>query len=155
MENTHEIRFAAEKTLGKLAKWLRILGFDTIYEPDLTTDKLVCIGEGRILLSRTARIRRLCASQKLILIISDNPIDQLSEVIQTLDIALRDTIPFSRCVRCNTHIQKVERDAVRKMVPDYVWETHHEFRSCRQCRRVYWSGTHTQRIHEILERLFK
>ncbi len=155
MDSTNEMRFAVENTLGKLAKWLRILGFDTFYKPDLSAEKLMDIGTGRILLTRTARIRDRNTPPKLIFITSDNPFEQLREVIGTLGIAPKDARPFSRCVRCNTMIQKVDKDSIRKRVPDYIWETHDAFRYCSQCGRIYWPGSHTQRSRDIIKRLFK
>ncbi len=155
MNRANEMRFAVENTLGKLAKWLRILGFDTFYKPDLSAEKLMDIGTGRILLTRTARIRGRNTSRKLIFITSDNPFEQVREVIGTLGITQKDARPFSRCVRCNTMVQKVDKDSIRKRVPDYIWETHDAFRSCSQCGRIYWPGSHTQRSRDIIKRLFK
>ena len=148
------MRFAVENTLGKLAKWLRILGFDTFYKPDLSAEELMDIGTERILLTRTVRILGKNTS-RIIFITSDNPFEQLREVIGTLGIAQKDVRPFSRCVRCNTMIQKVDKDSIRKMVPDYIWETHDAFRSCSQCERIYWPGSHAQRSRDIIEGLFK
>ncbi len=155
MDRANEMRFAVENTLGKLAKWLRILGFDTFYKPDLSAEKLMDMGPGRILLTRTARIRDVNTSPKLVFITSDNPFEQLREVIETLGIAPKDARPFSRCVRCNTMIREVDKDSIRKRVPDYIWETHDTFRSCSQCGRIYWPGSHTQRSRDIIKRLFK
>ncbi|MDH3566669.1 MAG: Mut7-C RNAse domain-containing protein, partial [Desulfobacteraceae bacterium] len=70
-------------------------------------------------------------------------------------ITQKDAQPFSRCVRCNTMVQKVDKDSIRKMVPDYIWETHDAFRSCSQCGRIYWPGSHIQRSRDIIKRLFK
>lgn len=154
MDSANEMRFAVENTLGKLAKWLRILGFDTFYKPDLSAEELMDIGTERTLLTRTARIRGKNTS-RIIFVTSDNPLEQLREVIGTLGIAQKDVRPFSRCVRCNTMIQKVDKDSIRKMVPDYIWETHDAFRSCTQCGRIYWPGSHAQRSRDIIERLFK
>lgn len=154
MDSANEMRFAVENTLGKLAKWLRILGFDTFYKPDLSAEELMDIGTERILLTRTVRILGKNTS-RIIFITSDNPFEQLREVIGTLCIAQKDVRPFSRCVRCNTMIQKVDKDSIRKMVPDYIWETHDAFRSCSQCGRIYWPGSHAQRSRDIIERLFK
>ena len=149
------MRFAVENTLGKLAKWLRVLGFDTFYQPDLSAEKLMEIGSGRILLTRTARTRNRNISRKLLFLTSNHPFDQLRAVLETLGIAQKDVRPFSRCVRCNTMIQKVDKNSIRKMVPDYVWETHDAFYSCSQCGRIYWPGSHTQRSRDIIKRLFK
>ena len=155
MDRANDICFAAEVTLGKLAKWLRILGFDTLYEPDVTgigfVDDRV---KSRILLTRTERIRNGNTTQKLLFIKSNNPFDQLQEVISALGIVPKETQPFSRCIRCNTRIQQVDKESVRGMVPDYIWETHSTFHTCSICRRIYWSGSHTKQNHDIIKRLF-
>jgi len=155
MNRANEICFAAEVTLGKLAKWLRILGFDTLYEPDVTSIGFVdARGKSRILLTRTERIRDRNTSQKLLFIKSNNPFEQLREVISALGIVPKETQPFSRCIRCNTRIQQLDKDSVQGMVPDYIWGTHDTFQTCSMCRRIYWPGSHTKRSHDIIQGLF-
>ena len=155
MESAKEICFAAESTLGKLAKWLRILGFDTFYKQGISSEKFFELEfKKRILLTRTERFRNRKGSKKLIFITSNNPFEQLKEVIFALGIVLEDTHPFSRCIRCNTHIKQVDKDAVQGKVPDYIWETHNTFQACSRCRRIYWPGSHTERSHDLIMRLF-
>jgi uncharacterized protein with PIN domain len=155
MDSVKEHRFTAERTLGKLAKWLRILGFDTYYAPDVSEKKLINADKKRILLTRTQRIRDMNISKKCIFIASNDPFEQLREVIQALGITQKDIRPFSRCIRCNSLIRQVQKDSVRKMVPDYVWETHDTFRMCVLCRRIYWPGSHTRRSLDIVKRFLK
>jgi len=155
MNNESEICFAAEPTLGKLAKWLRILGFDTCYEPGFSTKKTMDSGrKNRILLTRTERVRDGRLPQEFIFITSNIPFEQLREVIDTLGIIYTDTRPFSRCIRCNTRIQPVDKDSVRGDVPDFIWQTRDIFQVCGRCRRIYWPGSHTERSHDIIMRLF-
>ncbi len=155
MNNESEICFAAEPTLGKLAKWLRILGFDTSYEPGFSTKKTIDSGrKNRILLTRTERVRDGKLPQEFIFITSNIPFEQLREVIDTLGIIYTDTRPFSRCIRCNTRIQPVDKDSVRGDVPDFIWQTRDIFQICGRCRRIYWPGSHTERSHDIIMRLF-
>ena len=125
--------FAAEKTLGTLAKWLRILGFDTLYEQDDWSSKGVdSEKQERILLTRTKRIWEKNRSRKLIFIKSNHPFEQLKQVIQILGIDRADVRPFSRCVRCNTLIRRVDKALLRGKLPDYIWETHDTFQICNQ-----------------------
>ena len=155
MNNESEICFAAEPTLGKLAKWLRILGFDTSYEPGFSTKKTMDSGrKNRILLTRTERVRDGKLPQEFIFITPNIPFEQLREVIDTLGIIYTDTRPFSRCIRCNTRIQPVDKDSVRGDVPDFIWQTRDIFQICGRCRRIYWPGSHTERSHDIIMRLF-
>jgi uncharacterized protein len=155
MNSKSEICFAAEPTLGKLAKWLRILGFDTSCVPGLSTKKNMDSGrKNRILLTRTERVRDGKLPQEYIFITSNNSFEQLRQVIATLGIIYTDTHPFSRCIRCNTRIQPVDKDSVRGNVPDFIWQTRDSFQICGRCRRIYWPGSHTQRSHDIIMRLF-
>jgi uncharacterized protein with PIN domain len=148
-------RFAAEKTLGKLAKWLRILGFDTVYEPDFPNRSLADFADtGRIILTRTQRIRAENASSKLVFIKSDRPFEQLQHVMHTLELDQTDTRPFSRCLKCNELITPVDKASVRHSVPDYIWETQNSFRICNRCRKIYWPGSHIKRSKNIINKLF-
>ena len=153
MDSANEIRFAAEMTLGKLAKWLRILGFDTVYAANVTGEQLIDTARGRILLTRTKRIRNMKIAKERIFITSNHPFEQLREVVLTVGIAKEDIRPFSRCIQCNTSIRMVEKNAVRGKVPDYIWETQDTFHTCTHCRRIYWSGSHIQRSRDIIKRL--
>jgi uncharacterized protein with PIN domain len=147
--------FSAEKTLGKLAKWLRILGFDTIDGRDFSDNRSADTREnGRIWLTRTVRVRDRYKSRELIFIKSDHPFEQLAEVIQALNIDIKDIKPFSRCIRCNTPIEAVSKYDVKAMVPDYTWETEDGFQFCSRCRKVYWAGSHTKHSKEKIRRLF-
>jgi uncharacterized protein with PIN domain len=155
MNSRREICFASEPTLGKLAKWLRILGFDTSFVPGVSTKKTMDSGKkNRILLTRTKRVRDGKLPQEFIFITSNNPFEQLKQVIDTLGIMYTDTHPFSRCIRCNTRIQPVDKGSVRGNVPDFIWQTRDNFQICGRCQRIYWPGSHTQRSHDIIMRLF-
>ena len=155
MDSKHEIRFFAEMTLGKLAKWLRILGYDTIYGANITEEKLIDTVGDRILLSRTKRIRNMKTAKECIFITSNDPFEQLREVVLMLGIEEKDIRLFSRCIQCNASIRSIEKNAVRGRVPDYIWETHDAFHTCNHCRRIYWSGSHVQRSRDIIKQLFK
>ena len=155
MDSANEIRFTAEMTLGKLAKWLRILGFDTVYEVNVAGEKLIDTARGRILLTRTKRNLNMKIAKERIFITSNHPFEQLREVVLALGIEKEYIRPFSRCIQCNASIRFVEKNAVRGKVPDYIWETRDTFHTCSHCRRIYWSGSHTRRSRDIIKRLFK
>ena len=155
MDSANEIRFTAEMTLGKLSKWLRILGFDTVYAANVTGEKLIDTARGRILLTRTKRIRNIKIANERIFITSNHPFEQLREVVLALGITSEDIRPFSRCIQCNASIRLVEKNVVQGKVPDYVWETQDTFHTCSHCRRIYWSGSHIQRSRELIKRVFK
>jgi len=146
--------FAVERTLGKLAKWLRLLGFDTVYEQDVSADTFENIKKKRILLTRTVHVWNRHASRACILIKSNVVFDQMREVIRACNVLPETLRPFSRCNRCNTVIRPVTKTAVYGKVPDYVWEAHDSFQICVQCEKIYWRGTHAAHSLEIIKQLF-
>ena len=151
-----KLYFAADRTLGKLAKWLRILGFDTIFESDISNKGFYDhLEPERVLLTRTAKIRHRFAAKRLVFIEADDVYEQLRQVIGELAIARQDIRVFSMCLQCNSPIIEVNKQAVYGRVPDYIWQTHDEFSRCRQCERIYWSGSHVARSRAIIEKLFE
>lgn len=151
-----QVTFIADRTLGRLAKWLRILGFDTLYDPEAPDSRLddQCRPES-VILTRTHRVRLKFRSRKHIFIKSNDPEDQLREVIKVLNLSQADARPFSRCIICNTPIEPIEKESVRNSVPDYVWETKNDFQQCPRCRKTYWHGSHTERSLERIKSLFE
>ena len=131
--------------LGRLAKWLRILGYDTAYLPDLDDNHLVRLAraEGRILVTSDRELARR-RGLACLLIESDDLEEQLQQVIS--DLKLETAQPFSRCPVCNTPLQDVEKRLVKDRVPPYVFQTQEQFSLCPQCDRIYWRGTHWANI---------
>ena len=152
-----QTRFIADANVGRLAKWLRALGYDTLFFKEIDDNDLVRIGlaEGRVLLTRDSRLmeRRVAAlgPLKAILIRSEEVQLQLKQVVKSLGLDCRRR-PFSLCLECNESLESVPRSEVRTQVPPYVFETQTSFHRCPSCRKVYWQGTHWQRMSEDLER---
>ena len=145
--------FVAENTLGKLAKWLRILGFDTIYER--TSSSAEPYDSNRIHLTRTQRVYEKRGDRSQIFIASDHYPEQLKQVVNELGITWDDVTPFTRCVRCNRPVCRVDKKVVLGKVPDYIWETQDLFCTCHRCSRIYWSGSHINQSKERIERVFR
>ena len=143
------MKFIVDRMLGRLAKWLRILGYDTTYFPDLDDDQLVrrARAEGRLLLTRDGGLARRRGLQCL-LIESDHLEEQLGQVLA--ELALTGEHPFSRCPVCNTPLQKVEKTGLKGRVPPHIFRTHTDFSLCPNCDRIYWPGTHWARMQEKL-----
>lgn len=141
--------------LGTLAKWLRILGYDTLYDNQIDDDDLIhrCATEGRIALTRDVRLTQRRSLQHAVLISDNRLLVQVQEVLTYLGEQVDPERLLSRCVECNERIQRLSREAVRKRVPAYVFETQSHFRSCPNCRRIYWGGTHREGILERLAAL--
>ena len=150
-------RFAAERTLGKLARWLRLLGFDTVFENENRGGPwLRNLKPGTILLTRTEQVRKtLPASQRFIFIQSNDTGKQLRQMIEELGIGMQDTRPFSRCLNCNVAIEVIAKVKICGKVPDYIWENNTVFQSCPQCNNIYWPGSHTKRSLDRIEELFE
>jgi uncharacterized protein with PIN domain len=146
--------FAAEKTLGRLTKWLRLLGFDTRYEPEFAGKKFIeTLEKDRVLLTRTRRVQHQFASHQLIFIESDHLMQQLNQIFRELGLKALQTRPFSRCLQCNASIVIVEKASVLGRVPDYIFEIHDHFQKCPECDRIYWPGSHTRRSLEKIRQL--
>jgi uncharacterized protein len=141
--------------LGTLARWLRILGYDTEYERDVDDDVLVrcCVAEGRIALTKDRKLVERRALRNPLLIHSKRLGGQIREVLAVTGDDPSERPVLSRCVECNSPLQDVSREAVRDRVPPYVFRTQQEFRSCPSCGRIYWAGTHRQRMLERLDKL--
>ncbi len=139
-------RFAVERTLGRLARLLRMLGFDTISECEHPRrDFAARVDSGRVFLARSRGGRGEPHVRRRLRIRSDRPADQVVEVLRALGIRPEAIRPFRLCLLCNEPIARVERREVAGLVPDYTWETNETFTRCPRCRRVYWRGSHTER----------
>ena len=149
------VGFAADSSLGKLAKWLRILGFDALYVAGRPGKSLFSFAkEKRVLLTRSTALRDANPGLDLMFIRADNPREQVRKVVRETPIFFSDVRPFSRCIRCNLPLVEIARQDVRGQVPDYVYETETSFRRCPGCRRVYWPGTHSERAAGRIRELF-
>jgi len=146
-----ETRFVLDTHLGKLASHLRMLGFDTLYRTDFTDDQLIAVSndERRILLSRD---RRLLASGQISRgshVRETDPRQQLIEVLRRFDL-IGSIKPFQRCLRCNSLLQKVDKSVIVNRLPEKTRESFEEFEMCQTCQRVYWKGSHYNRMQEFI-----
>lgn len=147
------VRFIADCMLGKLAKWLRMLGYDTLYIADADDDELVRIAvrEDRILLTRD---RRLCdrrmVRKRCVFVDWGSTKEQVRQVLRELDLKVNPETLFTRCAVCNNEIVPVSKPTLEGCVPPYVYETQTEFGHCTGCHRIYWRGTHIQHVLEAL-----
>lgn len=151
-----EIKFIADRMLGKLVKWLRILGFDTTY-PSFDDDLsliLTARQESRILLTRDANLIKRRAICDFLFIVNDHWEEQLTGIIKglKLKIDLNSKI-FSRCSLCNTPTKNVDKKEAKNYVPPYVFSTINRFVYCPSCKKYYWRGTHWQRMIQKIQKL--
>ncbi|MBI3304551.1 MAG: Mut7-C RNAse domain-containing protein [Deltaproteobacteria bacterium] len=147
-------RFLADRMVGKLARWLRILGYDTAYLPQLSPEGVIREGrrQGRIILTRDTRLLRRKDAPPLVFVRSDRFREQLRQVVDTCRLDPLQRL-FTRCAECNQVLETVAKDDIRDRVPEYVWQTQEEFRRCPECRRLYWGATHRNHVLDELRRL--
>ena len=148
------MKFLADRMLGKLAKKLRLLGFDTLYFSEGEEDELLKIvsREGRILLTRDRDFyeKAVKSGVNVFLLKSDKWRSQLRAIFDRFKIRSEDLSLFSRCTECNGILDEVDKEMIKDRVPEYVYLTHDEFKMCRNCGRVYWRGTHVDRMIDEL-----
>lgn len=146
-----EPRFICDVHLGRLARYLRLLGFDTRYDRRLDDATLAACAasERRILLTRDRELLKRRAVTHGYWIRAVLPREQLLEVVRRFDLA-RYLQPFTRCPRCNGILEQVEREAVRGKVPPRSWARAEAFWHCSGCGQVYWYGTHCERVEELV-----
>lgn len=139
--------------LGRLAKWLRIIGRDVIYGPHLTGYGLIraARAENRVILTRDRRLKQK-QPPPYIVIESDHFREQLRQVISECQLDLEQKL-FSRCLECNAVLEPRAKAAVKEIVPAYVLATQQQFSACPRCRRIYWPATHHERMVAELRRL--
>jgi uncharacterized protein with PIN domain len=146
-----DIKFIADVMVGKLARWLRILGFDVIYSNVFEDDDIVRIAEEeqRIILTRDAGLAsRRQIRDHCLLVESGDYKEQVRQVLRTF--GLKEFKVFSRCLECNTPLDPIDKESVFEKVPPYVYLTQERFATCPSCKRIYWHGTHAD---DMLKRL--
>ncbi|NIS60378.1 MAG: hypothetical protein GTO13_06690 [Proteobacteria bacterium] len=146
--------FIVDRMLGRLARWLRILGYDTLYWRGNDWQALVEKGRGRIFLTRTMRLPHRGNFRRITLVREDNPDLQLRNVIRELGLKIDEHRLFSRCIICNRQLGKIPKEDVEGRVPAFIFSTYSEFHSCPGCSRIYWKGTHQENMRKkVLELL--
>ncbi len=152
------MRFIADSMLGRLARWLRLLGFDTYYTPHIEDSLLIEIAceEKRVLLTRDTRLVKRRGAEEFLLLEENDTFAQLKKVIEIFDLLPEDKenpcpICFIRCSLCNCLLDDIPKEDAKDHVPEYVYNTSESFRRCPSCRKFYWKGTH----HDLLLKKLK
>lgn len=153
-EPLRDLKFVVDGHLGKLAAYLRLLGFDTLWSSDPSDAQLaeVSAAQRRVLLTRDRGLLKRTEVTHGGLIHSKEPREQLSEVVARFDLR-RAARPFSRCLRCNTPLEPVPEESVADRMPPGVRGLYDEVFRCAGCDRVYWKGTHWHRMQALLARV--
>ena len=146
-------RFLADAMLGRLARWLRILGYDAEYFPGEDDDLLrQARREGRVLLTRDTRLLQRRPLPPHLFIESDHVMEQLRQVVAAL--RLNPAVPPARrCSCCNAVLESRDKAQVVGLVPEFVWSHHQAFWACPRCQRIYWAGSHRRRMQKAIKAL--
>jgi len=144
-------RFVLDTHLGKLAAYLRMLGFDTLYRNDYDDDELAHISstERRTLLTKDRGLLKRNMVTHGYCVRETNPRRQLAEVVRRFDL-YRLVTPFQRCIRCNGLLEPVPKEAILDRLPPQTARYYDEFHLCRACGQVYWKGSHTARMERLI-----
>jgi uncharacterized protein with PIN domain len=148
-----EISFAADRMLGRLAKWLRVLGYDVIYGPHLSGQGLIraARADGRLILTRDRSLARH-QPPRFLLIESNDYLEQLRQVLGGFN--LRPGLGlFTRCLVCNSQLQPRSKELVEKFVPPFVFASQERFSWCDRCQKLYWPATHQQKMLDVLAKI--
>ena len=151
-----ESRFVLDVHLGRLATYLRMLGFDTLYRNDYTDAELARTSgsEGRILLSRDRGLLKRSLVTHGYCLRATDPRQQLIEVLRRFDLA-GSIEPFRRCLRCNGLLQPVEKAAIAERLQPKIRQHYDVFRCCCSCDRIYWPGSHYERMQRFIARVLE
>ena len=150
------MKFLLTRELGRLAKWMRILGFDTEYfdQGNLSSLLVEALRDDRVIISRNHRLPQ-STGIRIALIKSEKLKEQLEEVFRLIDTPVDSSRMFSRCVICNKELVKIEKTQLREKIPEYVFNTQEEFTTCPKCNRIYWPGTHWGNVKKALQEIEK
>lgn len=153
-EPVYQPRFICDDHLGKLARYLRIGGFDTYFDRVITDNRLlqVSLDEKRWLLTRNRRMVERTLVRDVYLVTADRWPEQLRGVLSYFDLSFRAEQMFTRCLEDNTVTEPVAKETIIARVFPFTYDHHDNYRLCPTCGRVYWSGTHIEAIERRLER---
>ena len=149
-----ELRFVADAHLGGLARLLRMLGFDTLYSNTLSDERIRAVSavEGRIVLTRDRELLKCRGITHGCYLHALQPRDQLREVAERLQLAA-EAKPFTLCLHCNLSLARIDKSAIADRLPPRVLEHYERYSWCEGCDRVYWEGSHWQRMRTLLAEL--
>jgi uncharacterized protein with PIN domain len=147
-----EMRFVADTHLGRLAAYLRMLGFDTLYRNDYADEELAALSadENRTLLTRDRGLLMRAVVTRGCYLRNTEPTRQLAELLQRFDL-VRTIAPFRRCMHCNAVLRPIPKETISDRLLPQTRQHFNEFYNCPQCGRIYWKGSHYRRMRRLIE----
>lgn len=144
--------FVCDVHLGKLSKYLRMLGWDSLYSNSYTPEELIAISQQgkRIILSKNIRLTKNRDAARLWLIRSSNPVEQIHDLVGNLDLATRIN-PFTRCLNCNSILLPVEKEEIISQLQSKTIQYYSEFFLCSGCKKIFWKGSHYEKMLQFIE----
>jgi hypothetical protein len=151
------MKFLVTNELGRLSKWLRLLGFDTVYADKKITRSSLLISalcESRLIITRQENLGKHLAI-KIVHIDSPTIEKQLPELIKKLNLKISPELMFTRCLHCNWILQDIDKSKLRLKVPAYVYKSQQRFIQCPACHKVFWAGTHRKSALYYLDKIIQ
>ncbi len=143
------MKFICDGMLGKLCRYLRICGIDTQYSNEGLKTLLLAKKEGRIIITRNTLLKN---KEEVFFIEDEDLFIQLKTIIKKFNLADQLNF-FSRCLCCNELLVPIEKEKVKDRVPFYTYKNFNEFAECPECGRVYWKGSHYQKMVKDIKKL--
>ncbi len=151
-----EVRFILDVHLGRLAAYLRMLGFDTLYRNDYADEEIARISsdEDRIVLTRDLGVLKRKLVKQGYYVRETKPERQFAEVLRHFNlIGVRQ--PFRRCLQCNALLERVDKESIADRLPDNTKTYYDDFHICRNCDKIYWKGSHYERMQRLIDAVFE
>jgi uncharacterized protein with PIN domain len=153
------VKFVVDGMLGKLSRWLRMMGHDVEYSAWLSDDRLMAIAknEGRVLLTKDLELYQRCVSRGIdsFYVEGKNEAARLAELAERFQFPLTLNLASSRCPKCNTPLRSVSKEAIAEKVEPKTYAHYDEFLQCPNCGQVYWQGAHWDKIRATLQEASK
>ena len=151
-----EVKFILDEQLGTLARMLRLLGFDTIFQSGLSQKEFIdrATAEKRIILTKNTALLKHNTVSRGHFIHAFGTLKQAAEVLKRFDLA-RQVRPFSRCSLCNGQVEAVDKSSVEPLLEPKTRDHYHRFFRCRSCGQVYWKGSHHRKIEQKIKTLLQ
>jgi uncharacterized protein with PIN domain len=150
------MKFLLTRELGRLSRWLRILGFDTAYfnQDNLSSLIIQALRDNRIIVTRNHRLPK-STGIKIFLVEAEKIKEQIQEVLKAAKITPASSMMFTRCIVCNEGLVEIDKEKVKDKVPEYVFKTQTDFITCPKCKRIYWQGTHWGNVQNTFKEIIR